>query len=594
MGVFLRGKCRPSSALRAPSPRRRGEGKAATSRSSLRRIRLVVAALLLLAAAPAFAAACPEEGARYPAFYPGPALFESAIAAEEAHPPSPVRLSGIVMPHHLVVPRLIARGFRAASGFDYDRVILLAPDHFFRLGNAAFATTRHGFDTMLGPVDIDADAVGGLLARGAAASCLFSDDHGVRALLPFLRHALPQAKLVPVAISVRSKAEDWRRLAALLAPLAGEKTLIVQSTDFSHYHPHGRARQFDQHVLNLLAEGDPEKLARLDQPDHLDSLGSLQVNMMLQREVYGATPAVLASENQQQHTRARLAETTSYMLIAFGRFGPADAPHEPEAEVYYLAGDAHFGRAVTRALTDADAAERVAQAVLSRTRGRPLILNLEGVILPNVPEALPHMTIAMPQELAIPWLKRLNVAAVGLANNHTLDLGPSGLDETRAALDEAGIPHFGQGERFDLGGLSVVGLTDLDSNGPPYTDLLTPELLDRLAVADATRPVVAFAHWGREYVTAPSPRETALAQEMRLRGATVIAGAHPHVADGRLVALGGGDTIMAYSLGNFLFDQPADRASGTLLELRVFPQGTVSARLIDLPNLFDLARPGPR
>ena len=554
--------------------------------------RIVLALLIALFTAPAFASSCPDEGARYPAFYPGPALFESAIAGEEEYPRSKVRLSGITVPHHLVAPHLIARGFRAVSGFDYDRVILLAPDHFFQLGDAAFGTTRHGFDTVLGPVDIDSDAVEGLLAGSAAHSCLFADDHGVRALLPFLRHALPEAKLVPVAISIRSKREDWQRLAALLSPLAGERTLIVQSTDFSHYHPHAKARLFDQHVLNLLAEGDGEKLARLNQPDHLDSLGAMQVQMTLQRQVYGAAPVVLASENQQQHTQAYLAETTSYMLIAFGRFGPTDAPHEREAEVYYLAGDTHFGRAMTNALTDADAAERVAEAILARTGGRPLILNLEGVILPNVPEALPHMTIAMPRELAIPWLKRLNVAAVGLANNHAMDLGPAGLAETKAALDAAGIAHFGQGERIDPGRLTLVGLTDLDSNGPPFSGLIMPDLLDRLVVEDAARPVVAYVHWGREYATTPSPREMELAQEMRLRGVSVIAGAHSHLADGRLATLGGGETLIAYSLGNFLFDQTAATASGTLLELRIFRQGTVFARLIDLPNLFDLARPG--
>src|SRR5690606_27691372 len=133
-------------------------------------------------------------------------------------------------------------------------------------------------------------------------------------------------------------------------------------------------------------------------------------------------------------------------------------------------------------------------------------------------EALPHMTIAMPQELTIPWLKRLNVAAVGLANNHAMDLGPAGLAETKAALDAAGIAHFGQGERIDPGRLTLVGLTDLDSNGPPFSGLIMPDLLDRLVVEDAARPVVAYVHWGREYATPPSPREMELAQEMRLRG----------------------------------------------------------------------------
>ena len=561
----------------------------------LRRLRLPLLAALLLACAPAFAASCPEGEDRFgTGFYPGPYLFETAIKAEEGYPQSKVRLSGIVVPHHLVVPRLIARGFRAASGFDYDRVILLAPDHFLRLKGGAFATTRRGFDTVLGPVDVDREAAGALIAAGAVDSCLFADDHGVLALLPFLRNAFPAARLVPVSVSIRSKRPDWDRLATLLRPLAGERTLIVQSSDFSHYHPHGPARLFDQQTLNLIAEGDPDALSRLDQPDHLDSLASLYVQMKLQREAHGAAPVVLASENQQEHTRARLDETTSYMLIAFGRFGPTDRPHEPEAETYYLAGDAFFGRAMTRALTDADAAERVAEAVLSRTHGRPLIVNLEGVILPNVPESLAHMTLAMPHDLTIPWLKRLNVAAVGLANNHARDLGAPGVEETMAALDAAGIPHFGQGGRFDIGALSLVGLSDLDSSGPLYTGLITPDLLDRLAVEDATRPVVAFVHWGREYLAEPSPREKELAQEMRLRGASVIAGAHPHVADGRLAALGGGEAIMAYSLGNFLFDQPAATSSGTLLELRVFRQGTVAARLIELPNLFDLTRPAPQ
>jgi poly-gamma-glutamate synthesis protein (capsule biosynthesis protein) len=55
-------------------------------------------------------------------------------------------------------------------------------------------------------------------------------------------------------------------------------------------------------------------------------------------------------------------------------------------------------------------------------------------------------------------------------------------------------------------------------------------------------------------------------------------------------ALAGGDTLQLFSLGNFLFDQGADKASGALVELTVFDQGTVFARLMPLPNLFELAR----
>ena len=88
--------------------------------------------------------------------------------------------------------------------------------------------------------------------------------------------------------------------------------------------------------------------------------------------------------------------------------------------------------------------------ILARTKSRPLIVNLEGVILPNVPEAIDDMTLAMPEELATAWLKRLHVAAVGLANNHAMDLGASGYAETTRALDAAGIPWFGRDDVLAL------------------------------------------------------------------------------------------------------------------------------------------------
>ncbi|MBK8457860.1 MAG: CapA family protein [Phyllobacteriaceae bacterium] len=191
--------------------------------------------------------------------------------------------------------------------------------------------------------------------------------------------------------------------------------------------------------------------------------------------------------------------------------------------------------------------------------------------------------------MALPWLKRLNAIAVGMANNHVTDLGASGVAETKAALDRAGIARFGQGEALDLGDITVAGLTDLDSNAAIQIDLLTPALLDRLATADATKPVVAFVHWGREWIDAPSRREGFLADEMRKRGAALIVGAHPHVAAGSMTALAGGDALVVHTLGNFLFDQSGDKPSGALLEVTSYAQGTLYARLLPIPNLFDLA-----
>jgi poly-gamma-glutamate synthesis protein (capsule biosynthesis protein) len=538
------------------------------------------------------APACPPDGERYPLFGEDPAIFVDGIAKVEAYESVDTRLTGIVVPHHLLADELVALGFRAASGFRYRRIVILSPDHF-RQTQKMFATGATGFETPYGDVDADRDAVAALLAHGDLIedSCLFAKEHGVQALLPFVRHYFPEAKIVPVAMSIRSKRADWDRLVEALMPLIDEETLVVESTDFSHYLPQHEARRFDQQTLNVIAAGNPDQIAALRQPQHADSVGALYVQNALQKRRFGASPLVIANESSNAFSSEEMAETTSYNVVLFAPPGEKfDAAAYGGSKVYYLAGDTNFGRAMKLALLDPDTAERVRDAVLALTKGRPLVVNLEGVILPNVPESLDDLTLAMPEDLTIRWLKDLNVVAVSLANNHASDLGESGLAETKRALDVAGIRHFGQGETLKLPGLDIVGLTDLDSNGLYQTKLLTPALLDALKGESDSVPLLAMVHWGREYVAEPSARERELAEELRLRGVTAIIGGHPHVAGGGPLALAGGEAIKVYSLGNFLFDQTAAKASGQLVEVRVFPQGTLFVRTLPLPNLFDLAR----
>jgi poly-gamma-glutamate synthesis protein (capsule biosynthesis protein) len=285
-----------------------------------------------------------------------------------------------------------------------------------------------------------------------------------------------------------------------------------------------------------------------------------------------------------------VAETTSYVVALWtDPEAPAGPPLQEGAAVTLIGGDTFFGRAWPRLLVDELAARRVEAAVRAVTRGRPLVVNLEGVLMEEVPSTLGPLTLGMPAGLALDWLTRLGVIGVSLANNHALDLGPAGLEETRAALAAAGIAAAAQGDRLALpGGAALVALTDL--GGPGASALrLDPAALDALVEPDATVPVVAFLHWGREGLAAPGPRELALAEEMRARGVAAVLGAHPHVASPGAVALGGGDTALLHSLGNFLFDQTGPATSGALAELWVFPQGTVFLRPLPLPDLFGLA-----
>jgi AmmeMemoRadiSam system protein B len=555
----------------------------------------LIAWLMILLSVPFAAAAkpaCPPGNQNFPNFYDDRALFDTAIAKVKDYQPANEKLTGIVVPHHLLADELVALGFKAASGARYKRIVILSPDHF-RASEKPFASVTRGFETVFGPVPVDVAAARTLLRQTDIGddSCLFGKEHGVQAMLPFIRHYFPEAAIVPVAISIRSNRADWDRMIDALEQIIDSDTLVVESTDFSHYLPQHEARRFDQQTLNVLAAGSLDEIAALRQPQHADSVGALYIQTKLQKALFSALPLVIANENSQAYSPDYVAETTSYMVALFGRFDANfDNVTRPSDKTVYLAGDTNFGRAMKNALIEEGAAERIASSILSITRGRPLVVNLEGVVLPNVPQAIDNMTLAMPEDLTLDWLRKLNVRGVGLANNHAMDLGASGYAETLRALLSASIPAFGQGETLALGGLDIVGLSDLDTNASRQVDLLTPNLLDRLVRPQADRPTVAFVHWGREYITEASEREKMLADEMRLRSASLIVGAHPHVTSGRLETLGGGDTIMFYSLGNFLFDQNAERSSGAMLEIRIFPQGTFFARLIPLPNFFDMAR----
>ncbi|MGR3454191.1 AmmeMemoRadiSam system protein B [Pseudooceanicola sp.] len=532
-------------------------------------------------------AGCPEGDAPFPAFYSDRALFEDALSATRDMAPAPDPVLAVTVPHHLEVPDLIATGLRRAGGAP-KRIVVLFPDHFARL-TTHFGTTSRGFDTLLGPVPGDPDAARLIESGFAEETCLFDREHGLRAVLPFLARLYPGVPVLPLVIGLGSQRREWDAAVAALSPLVDAETLLVQATDFSHYLPHHAARQRDQQVLNLMAAGDLHGIAALRQPDHVDSLGAFYVTtrLMAERE---AAPVVIANRNQQEGQAGFLPETTSYLVALYQRPGADPGPAPEGAPVYMLGGDFFVGRRLTGLLSDDLTADRVATAAQSATRGLPLVLNLEGVLLPEVPATLEHLTLGMPAALAVQMARRLNVAGFGLANNHTNDLGASGRAETRAALTASGIPYAGPGTALDLPGLRLVPLTDLDGTARPPEARLQSADLDTLIWADPGLPVVAYVHWGREWLTAPSDRERDLTLAMSRRGVVAVVGAHPHAAGDGGAVVNGGDTIVFHSLGNFLFDQRPPEASGAVVEVRTFPQGTLFLRQIPLPPLYEIAR----
>lgn len=218
----------------------------------------------------------------------------------------------------------------------------------------------------------------------------------------------------------------------------------------------------------------------------------------------------------------------------------------------------------------ADSLLSSADMVVGNMEG-PITTN-ESISLGTLPGSVNNYRFTFPTTTAT-TLARHNIRAVTLGNNHILNFGYSGLTATHAYLDKAQMGYFGgvAGSepvyRIDQPGLhlSFVGYNEFGGS--------TPEDVALTIAAEHVqgRVVVVFSHWGTEYST----NADAIRPWARLfasSGASAIIGSHPHIV-GQKERIG--NTVVYYSLGNFIFDQYFSDAvrHGLAVMLTVTPEG---------------------
>ncbi|MGI9612788.1 MAG: CapA family protein [Acidimicrobiales bacterium] len=258
-------------------------------------------------------------------------------------------------------------------------------------------------------------------------------------------------------------------------------------------------------------------------------------------------------------------------------------------------GDIHFESYLRTRLVDgpnellSPVAEMMADADIA-------VANLETTITERgTPTAKTYNFRAPP--VAFDALRAAGIDVVSMANNHGLDFGIEGLEDSLASADEAGFPVVGIGRNAadayapwtaEVNGqrIAIIGATQvLDSSlmaswtaAEDQAGLASAKEVDRLtgAVAQARGDhdtVVVFLHWGIEGETCPADRQLTLSDRLIEAGADVIVGGHAHRVQG-----GGrkGDAVVHYGLGNFVFytDTGPGTESGVLLV-------TVTGRTVD-------------
>ena len=249
------------------------------------------------------------------AFYPGdPGMLSSTVdqLLADAETVSGIQPKALIVPH----AGYIYSGSTAATAYatlapwakTIHRVVLLGPTHRVAVEGIALPETE-AFSTPLGTIRLDAQAIATIadLPQVVFSDKVHAFEHSLEVHLPFLQRVLEDFTLVPLAVGDASP----KAVAEVLDLLwDGTETLIVVSSDLSHFLPYATAQQVDaetcRHILQLDTHIDAEQ-----------ACGAFPVNgLLLTAQRRRLTPTLLSLCNSGD-TAGDKARVVGYAAFSF-------------------------------------------------------------------------------------------------------------------------------------------------------------------------------------------------------------------------------------------------------------------------------------
>ena len=200
-------------------------------------------------------------------FYPGNrsdlqnTLEKLAAAADKTNLaiPAGARLKALIIPHagYIYSGFTAAHCIRSLAGHRFSKLIVMGPDHRVGIRTAAISAVT-AYETPLGRIALhpDADRLREMAALFAYSPASDRSEHSVEVVLPYLQVGLGDFRFVPVVIG----GADPRAIAAALEAVIDNDTLLVASSDLSHYLPYREAVAWDRGTLELIKALAPDKL----------------------------------------------------------------------------------------------------------------------------------------------------------------------------------------------------------------------------------------------------------------------------------------------------------------------------------------------
>lgn len=249
----------------------------------------------------------------------------SLFAEVEKHPLSS-RPTALVVPHsaYPYCGKIAARAFKLLEGEQYETVVIVSPAHAVFFEGASVYTGR-GYATPLGTIDTDvalAEKIAGLNPKVYAsqmghATGSTRGEHSLEVLLPFLQIVLGKFKLVAIMMGEQDESTSRALGDILAASTANTNTLLIASTDLSHFHSEQQARKLDATVRHSLETFDPQMLLTSLETGAAEACGGggLAAIMLASRRL-GATTVSLLDYATSGQTTGDFDDVVGYLSAA--------------------------------------------------------------------------------------------------------------------------------------------------------------------------------------------------------------------------------------------------------------------------------------
>ena len=263
-------------------------------------------------------------------FYPGSSEELAQMIAhylDEAPSLDRPHVRGLVCPHagYVYSGPVAAYGYKQLSD-RYDTVILMGPSHYMAFEGASIPEYTH-YETPLGLVPVSGKAA--LLREQAPFTSVegaHTREHSLEVQLPFLQTVLTDFEIIPIVLGV----VDPRQVASALLPFIDENTLLIASSDLSHYHPYEEACALDLTCTQAVPCLDFEAVRRCE------ACGlSAVLTLMYVAEKMGWEGELLNYRNSGD-TAGDKDRVVGYMAVAFYGTDPSDTASLNEEDQAYL------------------------------------------------------------------------------------------------------------------------------------------------------------------------------------------------------------------------------------------------------------------